>query len=85
MDGLQTPTRGSDDSNKETAAKNVNEMVRHLFGAPLVGSAGDFVDAEWHKHWLRVIDLSRKQYSIPGGSVGRDFVDLLAMEVDQLA
>ena len=35
----------------------------------------------WGERWLRLLKLSRRLYSIPGGAIGRKYVNLLAEEV----
>jgi hypothetical protein len=56
-----------------------------MFGAQLVHSDGANKDQAWYKRWMRVINLHRQQYMLPGGSIGREFIDLLAEEIDLLS
>ena len=40
---------------------------------------------EWSKQWEVVIHHGGKHYDLPGGSVGRKYVDLLTEDVAHLA
>jgi hypothetical protein len=55
-----------------------------MFGGSLVTECLN-VHTVWYARWLKVIEFHRKQYSLPGGAIGRDFVDQLADEIDALA
>ena len=38
----------------------------------------------WIKYWKKIVGVRSKHYDVPGGAVGREFVDLLAEEVTLL-
>ena len=38
----------------------------------------------WIKYWKKIVGVRSKNYDIPGGAVGREFVDLLSEEVTLL-
>ena len=55
--------------------------LHNTFGASLIqNDGGSFVDP-WAAWWLRVCRIHGSQYDLPGGAVGRDFVDLLTTEI----
>jgi hypothetical protein len=66
---------------------SISENFDKLFGAQLMEPSENvqvaFVE-EWSNRWCKVINFQRKQYDLPGGAVGRHFVDCLADEVDKL-
>ena len=63
----------------------VEEKMEEAFGANLVGGYGNEGDNLWFKRWQRVIALPKRLYDVPGGAVGRHFVDLLSDEVGLLS
>ena len=40
------------------------------------------VDEMWCKRWNKIVSSSRHYYDLPGGAVEREFVDVLAEEVN---
>ena len=42
------------------------------------------VDEMWCKQWNKIVSSSRHYYDLPGGAVGREFVNVLAEEVNLL-
>jgi len=54
------------------------------FGEPLVNSPGD-EDDEWHIRWRLAMKLKGRQYILPQGSIGRQFVDILSREIQAVA
>ena len=51
----------------------------------MINSDGGGRDTPWCIRWARIIQLSGNHYTLPGGSVGRRYVDLLVDEVNYLA
>ena len=45
------------------------------FGATLLKSELGDIEGVWYLRWQRVINLNSRQYDLPGGAVGREFVD----------
>ena len=64
---------------------NIEELVNTAFGSSLIQSQGSDSSNVWHRRWLSVVHLSGKLYDIPGGSVGRKYVDSLTQEVSHLS
>jgi hypothetical protein len=62
-----------------------DQLMRCAFNASLDCHAVDQATDDWYRRWRRVVKLSRKQYELPGGAVGREFVDSLTDEVNKLA
>ena len=69
----------------DSSAIGVDSLMKIAYGEPLLGSAGVHQDDYWHAKWKRIVHLSSQQYHLPGGSVGRRYVDLVADEVHYLA
>ena len=64
---------------------NVNNRLFHAYGACFLGSDGGEQINEWGQRWKRVVSIRGQQYVLPGGSVGREFVNLLTNEVSMLS
>ena len=59
-------------------------MVK-AFGHTLSGPDSGVPSGRLENIWYRAVKLSSKLYRLPGGSVGRKFVGILANEIDLLA
>ena len=57
--------------------------LKQAFGASLDCNT-IAVDEMWFKRWNKVVSSSRGYYGLPGGAFGREFVDVLAEEVNLL-
>ena len=64
---------------------DVDELMIRAFGEPLVHSSGEDVANAWFQRWKTVVGLQGKQYNLPGGAVGCQYVDLLSEEVAYLS
>ena len=60
--------------------------LKQGFGASLdrSTSADEDVWTVWYKRWNVIVSSSRRYYDLPGGAVGREFVDMLAEETSLL-
>ena len=59
----------------------MDKKIIQAFGTTLLKS--ELRDV-WYSRRQRVINLNSRQYDLPGGAVGREFVDLLNMEIKML-
>ena len=64
---------------------NVNDRLFRAYGACFLGLDGGEQINEWGQRWKRVVSIRGQQYDLPGGSVGREFVNLLTNEVSMLS
>jgi hypothetical protein len=71
--------------NENSLSPTPPSLLDHLYGAGIDTSEYDSSSDEWNARWTRVVRLSRKQYDLPGGAVGREFVEMLTAEVNSLA
>lgn len=79
-------THSDDQMNVSIQSENeVPTFMQNLFirgfNAPLINSDGGGEEDEWHLRWKSAMRLQGRQYSLPQGSVGRKFVDILANEI----
>jgi hypothetical protein len=56
-----------------------------MFGANLMRTSEDTIASDWHLRWLRIIEFHRRQYFLPCGSVGDEFISQLGNEIDHLS
>ena len=70
-----------DDGLQSGSQVDVDALMKKAYGASLEGSSGHDNTGIWGERWLRLLKLSRRLYSIPGGAIGRKYVNLLAEEV----
>ena len=59
--------------------------MRRAYGESFIHSSGEDVTDIWFEHWKIVVKLQGGLYVLPGGAVGRHYVDLLSEEVSHLA
>ena len=62
-------------------------LMQQAYGAPLVHqqSVSDAVNSVWYSRWVQLIQHVGNHYILPGGSIGRKYVDVLTEEVSHLA
>ena len=66
--------------------KNLWEMkMQQAFGASILSSEGGARIDAWSYRWKAVTALRSRQYVLPNGAVGREFVDILSEEVRLLS
>ena len=71
----------NDDGLQSGSQVDIDALMKKAYGASLEGSSGHDNTGIWGVRWLRLLKLSRRLYSIPGGAIGRKYVNLLAEEV----
>ena len=65
---------------------DIDQYMKTAFGAALVRSEVPMATADvWVRRWTTVANLKGKLYHVPGGSVGRKYVEQLSLEVSYLA
>ena len=75
------PAAGQVDNNINSGSTDIETLMCRACGAPLLSSAGSPNSSTWSKHWATVIHHGGRHYSLPGGSVGRKYIDLLNQEL----
>ena len=64
---------------------STDDLVNQAYGTTFINTDGGIRDTPWCIRWAHIIQLSASHYTLPGGSVGRRYVDLLVDEVNHLA
>ena len=77
-----SPTKTVHDTSNESF---VDKKMEQAYGAKLIKCVHGGVETRWKKLWKCVAYSNAKQYDLPGGAVGREFVELLKDEVNLLA
>ena len=65
-----------------TSDLSTDDLRNHTYDTTLINTDGGIRDTPWCIRWAHIIQLSGSHYTLPGGSVGRRYVDLLADEVN---
>ena len=64
--------------------EEIDVLMKVAFGATTLKSDGGTRETPWCKRWEKVIELCGRHYDLPGGSVGRKYVDLITEEMQHL-
>ena len=59
----------------------IDGLLRQAYGESLMLSAGPPNRSPWHSRWATVVHHADRHYSLPSGSVGREYIDLLNQEL----
>ena len=80
-----SPICGESEESNSVAFDNFTDAkLTQAFGASILWSdGGSFVDP-WGTWWIHACRMPGRQYDLPGGAVGCEFVDLLTTEVQLL-
>ena len=80
---LSTNNNHSDcsEDTPDVGCNNVAGLMCRAYGVPLLSSAGSRTDSPWIQRWSTIIHHSGRHYLLPGGSVGRKYVELLNQEL----
>ena len=65
----------------DVGCDNVAGLICRVYGVPLLSSAGSRTDSPWIQRWPTIIHHSGRHYLLPGGSVGRKYVEFLNQEL----
>ena len=60
-------------------------LMRKAYGATVIPSVDSQLDSEWYSRWKQLVQHVGNHYVLPGGAIGRRYVDLLTEEVSHLA
>ena len=69
------------DSCERLTDAEVITLMKNAFGESLIKSDGRVHHSLWYLRWKKVVQLTRRHYMLPGGSVGRIHVDTLANDL----
>ncbi|KAI5729294.1 hypothetical protein M8J76_001076 [Diaphorina citri] len=73
------------DIDEVEARSPLNELFIRGFGVPMTNSDGGNYTETWHVRWNCAVKLKGRQYSLPQGAIGRQFVSQLTDEINTLA
>ena len=62
----------------------IDTLIHKAYGAPLICSVGGPFNSVWCQHWSIIIQHRGLLYSLPGGTVGKHYVELLNEELKLL-
>jgi len=71
-------TQGSDNQpSSEFTNASLDHIMMNAYGATLLCSDGGSRSSQWCQRWSAVIQHQGRHYSLPGGSIGKKYIDLL--------
>ena len=74
--------------NPSTAGRNgcndIDGLMCKAYGAPLLSSYGSPTSSPWFQQWNTIIHHKGRHYLLPGGSVGKKYVELLNQELQYI-
>jgi len=83
MYAIPLSTQGSDNqTSSEFTNATLDHMMMTAYGAPLLYSDGGSRSSQWCQQWSAVIQHQGRHYSLPGGSIGKKYIDLLNEELN---
>ena len=65
--------------------EKVDSLMKDAYDATLIHSSGIDLSDVWYQHWSTIVHLQGKVYDLPGGAVGRKYVDSLSEEISHLS
>ena len=74
-----------DDNQGVPAEGKLNELMKIAYGDKLLYSDGGSRDFPWCQRWSVTIQHLGQHYSLPGGSTGKHYVELLCDELRYLS
>lgn len=83
-----TPTSSGQVTLSDTQSNtiDIDQYVRKAYGDIFCRTTVPETSAnEWIRHWSAITHLKGRLYHVPGGSIGRKYVDLLSTEISHLA
>ena len=83
--GLSTATRLSVREQVKLPHQITEDLkMQQAFGVPLARNTGIVDDDIWCRRWKTIVSTKCRYYNLPGGAVGREFIDILTQEVFML-
>ena len=64
---------------------DIDKALKNVYHDDLMNSPGLERSDHWYERWKAAVRFSPQRYDLPGGSVGRRFVEILAKEVSSVA
>ena len=81
-DRSSTIAQDGDDQPSDTS---LDHMMMKAYGATLLHSDGGSRNSQWCQRWSHMIQHRGKHYSLPGGSIGKKYIDILSEELHYLS
>ena len=84
-DRSSTIAQGGDDQSSEFSNTSPDHMMMKAYGATLLYSDSGNCNSQWCQRWSHVIQHQGKHYSLPGGSIGKKYIDILNEKLHHLS
>ena len=77
IDGASSNSQGSLPVDHRASCSSLDDMMNTAYGDKLLYSDGGPHDSAWCQRWSVIIQHMGQHYSLPGGSIGKEYIDLL--------
>ena len=77
--------QGLSGTGQELSCSSLDKLMNIAYGDKLLYSDGGPRDSLWCQRWSVIIQHMGQHYSLPGGSIGKKYIDLLYDEVQYLS
>ena len=85
IDGASSNSQGSLPVDHRASRSSLDDMMKTTYGDKLLYSDGGPRDSAWCQHWSVIVQHMGHHYSLPGGSIGKKYIDLLCEELQYLS
>ena len=85
IDGASSNSQGSLPVDHRASCSLLDDMMNTAYGDKLLYSDGGPRDSAWCQRWSVIVQHVGQHYSLPGGSIGKKYIDLLCEELQYLS
>ena len=85
IDGASSNSQGSLPLDHRASHSSLDDKMNIAYGDKLLYSDGGPRDSVWYQRWSVIVQHMGQHYSLPGGSVGKKYIDLLCEELQYLS
>ena len=78
-------SQGSLPVDHRASRSSLDDMMKTAYGDKLLYSDGGPRDSAWCQRWSVIVQHMGQHYSLPGGSIGKKYIDLLCEELQYLS
>ena len=78
-------SQGSLPVDHSASRSSLDDMMKTAYGDKLLYSDGGPRDSAWCQRWSVIVQHMGQHYSLPGGSIGKKYIDLLCEELQYLS
>ena len=85
IDGSSRNSQGSLSVDHKASRSSLDDMIKTAYGDKVLYSDSAPHDSSWCQCWSVIIQHMGQHCSLPGGSIGKKYIDLLCKELQYLS